>query len=51
MPSDPLWLPVEAAMEINRTSVAVPENGYELAIEDSMPWADEVIRLVEHRST
>ena len=26
-------------------------NGYDLAIEDSFPWAEEVIRLVEHRST
>jgi death on curing protein len=26
-------------------------NGYELAIEDSSPWADAVIELVEHRST
>ena len=26
-------------------------NGYELLIEDSSPWADVVIDLVEHRST
>ena len=26
-------------------------NGYELAIEDSSPWADAVIELVEHRTT
>ena len=26
-------------------------NGYDLAIDDSQPWADEVISLVEHRST
>ena len=26
-------------------------NGYELVIEDSSPWADVVIDLVEHRST
>ncbi len=26
-------------------------NGYELAIEDSLPWADAIIELVEHRST
>ena len=26
-------------------------NGYEIAIEDSLPWAEEIIRLVEHRST
>ena len=26
-------------------------NGYDLAIEDSLPWAEEIIRLVEHRST
>ena len=25
-------------------------NGYELAIEDSLPWADAVIELVEHRT-
>lgn len=26
-------------------------NGYDLAIEDSLPWAEAVIALVEHRST
>ena len=26
-------------------------NGYNLAIEDSLPWAEEIIGLVEHRST
>jgi death-on-curing protein len=26
-------------------------NGYDLAIDDSQPWADAVIALVEHRST
>jgi death-on-curing protein len=26
-------------------------NGYDLAIEDSLPWAKEIIRLVEHRSS
>jgi death-on-curing protein len=26
-------------------------NGYDLAIEDAIRWADEVIALVEHRST
>jgi hypothetical protein len=26
-------------------------DGYELAIEDSLPWADAIIELVEHRST
>jgi hypothetical protein len=26
-------------------------NGYDLAIEDSLPWAGEIISLVEHRST
>jgi death-on-curing protein len=26
-------------------------NGYDLAIEDSLPWAEEIIGLVEHRST
>ena len=26
-------------------------NGYDLAIEDSRPWADEIIALVEHRSS
>jgi len=26
-------------------------NGYELAIEDSRPWADRIIALVEHRSS
>jgi death-on-curing protein len=26
-------------------------NGYDLAIEDTVPWADAVIELVEHRST
>ena len=26
-------------------------NGYDLAIEDSLRWAEEIIRLVEHRST
>ena len=26
-------------------------NGFDLAIEDSRPWADEIIALVEHRST
>jgi death-on-curing protein len=26
-------------------------NGYELVIEDTIPWADEMINLVEHRST
>ena len=26
-------------------------NGYDLAIDDSIRWADEVIALVEHRST
>jgi death on curing protein len=27
------------------------QNGYDLAIEDTARWADEVIALVEHRST
>jgi hypothetical protein len=26
-------------------------NGYNLAIEDSLPWADEIIGLVEHRTS
>jgi death-on-curing protein len=26
-------------------------NGYDTSFDDSMPWADEVISLVEHRST
>jgi len=26
-------------------------NGYDLAIEDSRPWADKKIALVEHRSS
>jgi death on curing protein len=26
-------------------------NGYDLAIEDSRPWADQIIALVEHRSS
>jgi len=26
-------------------------NGYDLAIDDAVSWADEVIALVEHRST
>jgi death on curing protein len=26
-------------------------NGYDLAIEDTRPWADEIITLVEHRSS
>ena len=26
-------------------------NGYALVIEDSQPWADAVISLVEHRAT
>ncbi len=26
-------------------------NGYDTAIEDSLAWAEEIIRLVEHRST
>jgi len=26
-------------------------NGYELAIEDALPWADAIIELVEHRTT
>jgi prophage maintenance system killer protein len=26
-------------------------NGYDLAIEDSRPWADEIIALVEHRAS
>ena len=26
-------------------------NGYDLTIEDSLPWAEEIIGLVEHRST
>ena len=26
-------------------------NGYNLAIEDSLPWAEEIIGLVAHRST
>ena len=26
-------------------------NGYHLAIEDSRPWADEIIALVEHRAS
>ena len=26
-------------------------NGYDLTIEDTVTWADEVIPLVEHRST
>ena len=26
-------------------------NGYDLAIEDSRPWADEIIALVEHRTS
>jgi death-on-curing protein len=26
-------------------------NGYDLAIEDSRPWADRIIALVEHRSS
>ena len=26
-------------------------NGYDLAIDDTAAWADEVIALVEHRST
>ena len=25
-------------------------NGYDLAIDDSRPWADDIIALVEHRS-
>jgi hypothetical protein len=25
-------------------------NGYDLAIDDTITWADEVIALVEHRS-
>jgi death-on-curing protein len=27
------------------------QNGYDLAIDDTARWADEVIVLVEHRST
>jgi death-on-curing protein len=27
------------------------QNGYDLAIDDTVSWADEVIALVEHRST
>ena len=27
------------------------QNGYDLAIEDTARWADEVIALVEHRSS
>ncbi len=38
-----------------RTFIAMVQflnaNGYDLAIEDSLPWAEEIIRLVEHRST
>ncbi|MGH7038653.1 MAG: type II toxin-antitoxin system death-on-curing family toxin [Stellaceae bacterium] len=113
MPSEPQWLPVEAAIEINRSLVAITGerhflrdfgllesalarprnafaygeedivvlavrllagiaqahafeqgnkrtafvamvqflnvNGYDLAIEDSLPWAEAVIGLVEHR--
>ena len=26
-------------------------NGYDLAIDDSRPWAEEIIALVEHRSS
>lgn len=26
-------------------------NGYKLEIEDALPWADEIIALVEHRAT
>jgi prophage maintenance system killer protein len=26
-------------------------NGYDLAIDDTTHWADEIIALVEHRST
>jgi prophage maintenance system killer protein len=26
-------------------------NGYDLAIEDSVAWADTIIALVEHRTT
>jgi hypothetical protein len=26
-------------------------NGYDLAIDDSPPWADRIIALVEHRSS
>lgn len=26
-------------------------NGYDLAIDDTVGWADEVVALVEHRST
>lgn len=115
MPSEPQWLPVEAAVEINRSLVAMTGerhflrdlgllesalarprnafaygegdivvlavrlmagiaqahafeqgnkrtafvamvqflimNGHDLAIEDSLPWAEAVIALVEHHST
>ena len=27
------------------------QNGYDLTIDDTVSWADEVIALVEHRST
>ena len=26
-------------------------NGYDTAFDDSISWADEIIRLIEHRST
>jgi hypothetical protein len=26
-------------------------NGYDTAFDDSVPWADEMISLIEHRST
>ena len=26
-------------------------NGYDLAVDDAQRWADEIIRLIEHRST
>jgi death-on-curing protein len=34
-----------------RTAFVLRQNGYDLAIEDTARWADEVIALVEHRST
>lgn len=115
MPDEPVWLPVEVVVEINRAAVAItgeahfvrdqgllqsalarPQNafaygeedivalavrllagvalghafeqgnkrtafiamvqflnanGFDVAIEDSLPWAHAVIDLVEHRST
>jgi prophage maintenance system killer protein len=58
LPNEPHWLPIDVVIEHNRLETqATGEphflriNGYDLSIDDSQPWADAVIELVERRTT